>query len=141
MPNITQAQIANTVNGQASEIGVKAGNTFWYIKYGGAIIKVTHLRGQQECGSIRGGLSGATAKIETINVNHDKQRKGLGKLLAAAFYGYWSVNGATHVQLGTTDTSNGFWPHLGVSQANAVLIATAIVTVYGPLGHVTVAAN
>ncbi len=141
MPNITQLTIANSVGAPATEIGVRLLPTFWYVKYGGAAIKLSHLRGNTEVGSVRGGLGGAggvVAMVETINVSADRQRRGLGRLLAAVFCAHWAANGATHVQLGTNDTSGGFWASLGVSQANAITIVAAQATIFGVGGIVRV---
>ena len=121
MPNIIQITITNSVAAHASELGVRLDPTFWYVKYGGAAIKLSHLKGNVEVGSIRGGLGGAggaVAMVETVNVSADKQRRGLGRLLAAAFCAHWASNGATHIRLGTNDTSKGFcdWIQGGYAQ-------------------------
>ena len=141
MPNITQLTITNSVGAAGTEIGVKLAPTFWYVRYGGAAIKLSHLKGNAEVGSIRGGLGGAggvVAMVETINVSADRQRRGLGRLLAAAFCAHWAANGATQIQLGTNDTSGGFWASLGVSQTNAITIAAAETAIYGAAGFVRV---
>jgi hypothetical protein len=61
---------------------------------------------------------------------------GLAKLLAAALYLYAKAGRARLIQLGTNDTSRGFWGHLGVSAA-----ATPIDDALEKLGNIAIASD
>jgi hypothetical protein len=52
--------------------------------------------------------------VETINVNNQYQRRGLGVVLAIAFYVRSEGGNAEYVYLSTNDTSGGFWGNLGM---------------------------
>jgi N-acetylglutamate synthase-like GNAT family acetyltransferase len=133
LKKITKTTINNSVVAEQTDQGVRLTPSFWYVKYRDSVIKLSHLKGDTEVGMIRGGLSMTdkhTALVETINISPDQQGKGLGKLLVAAFLAYWNSRGVSKIQLGTTDTSGGFWSKLGVSQSNRVMINDVLNKVY-----------
>jgi GNAT superfamily N-acetyltransferase len=51
------------------------------------------------------------------------QGKGLGKLLAVAYYEHVARQGATTIGLGTEDTSGGFWKKQGIVMSGQTDIA------------------
>jgi hypothetical protein len=83
---------------------------------------------QEEKPALGGALVGG---VKTINVNQDYRGRGLGIVLAIAFYVRSQAEGATYVELSTTDTSGGWWNNLGMRET-AIPIAEARGKVRGP---------
>jgi hypothetical protein len=65
------------------------------------------------------------AGVETINVNNEYQRRGLGVVLAIAFYVRSAKENAGYVELATKDTSGDFWPNLGMHEKVPITIDAA----------------
>jgi hypothetical protein len=99
---------------------------------GGTTITLSYT-GLGEVGHITGGMNDQIASVTNVKVGSEFQKQGLGKLLAAAFYAYWEGKGATKFNLGTVDSSGGFWGHLGMS-SSAIPVATA----WAKLGTISV---
>jgi hypothetical protein len=76
-------------------------------------------------GHMRGGVKDGVGLVYTVNTVKEYEGQGIGKLMAGTFYLWIQKKGATHVQLGTLDTSKGFWAYLQVYQAQATPIETA----------------
>jgi ribosomal protein S18 acetylase RimI-like enzyme len=122
---VTRAEVANALNGGRAVNRV--GNSRIAIGKTGSGITVHTLDGTQ-LGFLRYTLDGTTGRVQQITVNEDCQGQRLGKLLAVAFYEEMANQGATHVELGTQDTSEGFWNAQGLAEHRLTLIAT-------PRGH------
>lgn len=125
--NITRADLQNAINSPqaSSERGAKIGNSMFFIRVTLGSVRIYDNKGEEQ-GIIKGGVTSKVGKVETINTKAYAQGMGIGKLMAAAFYEICLNQGATHVQLGTTDTSGGFWPYLGVAQAKKTAINDAV---------------
>lgn len=65
------------------------------------------------------------AGVETVNVNNEYQKRGLGIVLAIAFYVRSQNGNAGYVELATKDTSGAFWPNLGMHEKVPISIETA----------------
>lgn len=89
-------------------------------------------QGEKMVGFIRAGIGPHTtsggeliAGVETINVNNENQKRGLGVVLAIAFYVRSKNGNAGYVELATKDTSGAFWPNLGMHEKVPISIETA----------------
>ena len=86
---------------------------------------------ETQVGSIKGavgpkvvdGKSVLTGEVDEINVQAGYQGRGLGYVLGIAFLARSEQGGATYMQLGTEDTSEGFWTSLNVAQNRLIKIA------------------
>lgn len=132
MPNVTANEISAAMGGNRSRVGFST----YYLEKGGISIKVTDGRGDQ-VGSARFTDGNGRLNIETINVSHDRQGRGLGKLLVAALCDLATQMGLTRLGLATADTSGGFWRHYGVGMGGGTLI-TDISTQVWQTGTITV---
>jgi ribosomal protein S18 acetylase RimI-like enzyme len=118
---ITRANVANALNG--GHAANRVGNSRIAIGRSGSGLTVNKLDGTQ-IGFLRYTLDGTTGRVQQITVNDDCQGQRLGKLLAVAFYEEMANQGATHVELGTNDTSGGFWAVQGLAEHRLTPIAT-----------------
>jgi GNAT superfamily N-acetyltransferase len=117
MPTVSANDVSTAMGGNRSRVGFSA----YYLEKGGISIKLTDGRGDQ-VGSVRFSEGHGRLNIETINVSHDRQGRGLGKLLVAALCDLATQMGLTRLGLATPDTSGGFWAHYGVGMGGGTLI-------------------
>ena len=128
---LTHAAISAAATAQPSPLGVRIGATRYYLRVTGAGIRLFYL--STEVAFILGGMANNVALVQTINTHALYRGNGYANVVALAFYAYWQAQGATHVSLGTNDTSGGFWTARGVHQNANTLIGTAIGAVANPI--------
>lgn len=110
----------------------KLAQTGYVLTFKPGTISITF--GNLEGGHILAPNKDGVVAVETVKALYEDC--GFAKLLAAALYLYAQAGGATHVKLGTNDTSRGFWGHLGVSSA-AIPLDAAI----GNLGNIAITSD
>ena len=120
---VTRAEITAALN--AGLAMNRIGTSRYYLSKSGTSVRVHFGSTGDSIGHVTGGKDGDTGKVETIEVSGAHRGKGLGRLLAVAFYEDMVNQGCAFVSLGTPDTSGGFWDKQGVQQAAKTAIATA----------------
>ena len=104
---------------------------------GGANVQIS--LGDDVVGHVRAGIGPKkvdeqlVAGVETINVTALYQKRGLGLLLAMAFYVRSQKGNAGFVELSTTDTSGGWWGSLGMGENTPVSVEAAISKINFPI--------
>ena len=131
MPNITAAQLNQII---ADRRGQLPGTAYMMRVYDA---RITVEYGDFQVGQIRFTTQGARVDVETINVNDNRQGRGLGKLLVAALCAYAQAHAIANMGLGTLDTSGGFWARYGVGQGGNTAIALITAQIFGP-GHIVI---
>jgi hypothetical protein len=71
---------------------------------------------------VPGDQQAKVGEVDEINVTAGYQGRGLGYVLAIAFLVGSEAEEATYIQLGTEDTSEGFWTSLNVGQNRLITI-------------------
>lgn len=110
----------------------KLGQTGYELTFKPGTISIAF--GELEGGHILAPVKDGVVAVETVKALYEDC--GFAKLLAAALYLYGKAAGATHIKLGTNDTSRGFWGHLGVSSAEA-----PIDTALAKLGNIAITSD
>jgi GNAT superfamily N-acetyltransferase len=132
MPNVTANEVNAAMGGSRSRVGTAR----YYLEKGGISIKLSDARGD-DAGSVRFTEGNGRLNVETINVSHDRQGRGLGKLLVAALCDLATQMGLTRIGLATPDTSGGFWARYGVGMGGGTLV-TSISALVWATGTITI---